>query len=349
MAALLHDIGYAMDVLNGSRKFLDFFHHSDALRSLGESFERAITELSKNPELDVFGIQKAQGIEQDHGIIGALHLHSLLKHIAQDDPSASPDKYMPAIQAVALHNLRRHSDKISFAEQPLAFLLAICDQLQEWRRPQLSFATSPNWLLAKLGGSSTEAVGLEGAFKSMNANLNVIPGSAGQLNLRFRAGATGNPNLAITMEYGGQINRNSGIFSLWLDATLNFQRLDFEGLPLDISITYITPLYKNHVHREPQSQLYRLRNAAHETHMSFLMEWFPTRQEIDTNGAFLTNGAVSYRHNNKREELTLDLRALSNKTLVTRGMGAFRKCLQEWKNFNDDREFPGDYVSVTPE
>jgi hypothetical protein len=150
------------------------------------------------------------------------------------------------------------------------------------------------------------------------------------------------------MEYDEQINRNSGVFSVWLDATLNFQRLDFEGLPLDISVTYVTPLYENHEHRVSQPQLHRLRNAAHETHMSFLMKWFPTGQKATTDRVLLTNGAVTY-HCDNREELTLDLRALSSRVLMTRGMDAFWKCLQEWKHFNDDRDFPGDYVPVTPE
>jgi hypothetical protein len=181
VAALLHDIGYAMDVLNSSRRFLNFFQHSRALRSLDKSFEQAIARLSKEPELETLGIAKDQGMERDHGVIGALHLHSLLEHIAQDDPTVDPGEYMPAIQAIALHNLRRHRDKVSFAQQPLAFLLAVCDQLQEWQRPQLSFATSPNWLLARLGGAPADLVGLEGAFKSMNANLSVLSGSLGTL------------------------------------------------------------------------------------------------------------------------------------------------------------------------
>lgn len=348
MAALLHDIGYAMDVLNSSRKFLDFFHHSSALKLLDKSFEDAISQLSKEPELKAFGIQQSPGTERDHGIIGALHLQSLLKRIHKEDSTIDVDEYKPAIEAIALHNLRGSNDRVSFSKQPLAFLLAVCDQLQEWRRPHLSFATSPNWMLAKLGGAPADSAALEGAFKSMNANLSILTGNKGDIKVRFRAGAGGSPVLAFTLEYDEEINRNSGVFSVWLDATLNFQRLDFDGLPLDISVTYITPFYENHEHGVPQSQLNRLRNAAHETHMSFLMEWFPTRQEKTAGKVLLSNEAITYC-SNSREELTLNLRALSKRILMTRGMDAFRKCLQEWKHFNDDRDFPGDYVSVTPE
>jgi hypothetical protein len=30
-------------------------------------------------------------------------------------------------------------------------------------------------------------------------------------------------------------------------------------------------------------------------------------------------------------------------------MGAFWHHLREWKRYNEDRDFPGDYVSVIPE
>jgi hypothetical protein len=149
------------------------------------------------------------------------------------------------------------------------------------------------------------------------------------------------------------INKDGNIFGVWLDATLNFQRLDFTGLPLDITVTYVTPLFKRHQSDEGQSQYHRLRDAAYETHMSFLEEWFPTRCENLEKGATLTNRAITYRRlhrdNAEKEELTLDLRALSGKALMTKGMDSFWQCLQQWKRFNEDRDFPGDYVSVVPE
>lgn len=45
-----------------------------------------------------------------------------------------------------MHNSRKHT--VSFASNPLAFLLILCDSLQEWHRPQLGFATSPGLLLS---------------------------------------------------------------------------------------------------------------------------------------------------------------------------------------------------------
>jgi hypothetical protein len=361
MAALLHDIGYAMDLLNSSRDYLKFFKHSETLRNLCESFSDAVKKLSDAEELEKVGISKERrkkedqdadkkhGIGEDHGVIGALHLQTLLEHIAVEDKSLWPGYYEPAIQAIALHNLRRREDGISFKEKPLAFLLALCDQLQEWRRPQLEYATSPHLMLAKLSGASGDTDRLKGAFKYLWANLEGQLDDKGNIQLKFQPGVD-YPHLSFIMDYGEKINRNSGVFNTWLDATLNFQRLNFDGLPLEISVSFKTPFYKDPYQEKPypQQQLHRLRNAAHETHMSFLWEWFPRDENRDGS---LTNGAVTYEANQdeQRETLTLDLRKLSLKPLMTKNMDAFRERLKEWKHFNDDREFPGDYVNAIPD
>jgi hypothetical protein len=361
IAALLHDVGHGMEVLNSSREYFKFFKHSEALKSLQDSFEEAARKLSDAKELDKVGIseerrkvkdlgtEKNHGIGEDHGVIGALHLQTLLEHIHVEEPNVDPEKYKPAVQAIALHNLRRREDKISFSRQPLAFLLAVCDQLQEWRRLRLAYATSPQWMLSRLRGASGETNIAEGSVSSMKTDLHVESGATGDIHLMFQPNGEGDSSLAFMLNYDNGINRNSGIFSTWLDATLNFQRLDFTGLPLDISVTYSTPLYNNDGHNPAQPQLHRLRNAAFETHMSFLMDWFPDKPGKINGKDCMTNGAVSYLINGDREELTLHLRNLAGKGLMTKNLRAFQDCLKEWKLYNEDRDFPGDYAPVIPD
>jgi hypothetical protein len=361
LAALLHDVGYAMDLLNSSRKFLDFFENSAALRSLCKSFADAVRNLSTEKELAKVGISKKRrerkdngtgeehGIGEDHGVIGALHLQTLLEHIQEEDPDVHPDEFKPAVEAIALHNLRKHEDEISFIKQPLAFLLALCDQLQEWQRPQLPFATSPNWILARLRGTSIDSDNIEGGFKNMQASITGRADLKGGIHLRFMQKPGKNPCLVFEIVYGDRINRNSGVFSTWLGATLNFQRLNFDGLPLDIRVKYITPFFDNEGHNVPQPQMHRLRSVAHETHMAFLIDWFPDAKKTIDGIEYLTNDSVMYRVLEKnREELTLNLKKLAGKAIMTKGMGAFRERLKEWKHYNDDRDFPGDYASVIP-
>jgi hypothetical protein len=273
----------------------------------------------------------------------------LLERIASDDPTVRIDDYEPAITAIALHNLRRSEDRIAFKDQPLAFLLAICDQLQEWSRPRLAYSTAPVWLLARLRGSIAPAGDLEEAYKSLSANISVKSAKPGEIRMAFPSGDR-RRKLGLTATYTDLANRNSGVFLTWLDATLNFQRLDFGGLPLDIALTFDTPQFMPDDGTPPQPQLFRLRDAAYETHMSFLYDWFPT--ECMPGSRTLSNGAVTYQQIDglrPRERLTLDLRAQSGNTLITKDMDAFWEHIRKWKRYNEDRDFPGDYVSVIPE
>jgi hypothetical protein len=167
-----------------------------------------------------------------------------------------------------------------------------------------------------VGGASSDIEDLDGVFKSMTINVNTHQDIQGNISLYLGTNSKdGNPHLDFTIEYGEQVNRNSYLFHIWLDATLNFQRLDFTGLPLNITVNYVTPLYRKSKEHEGQSQLFRLRNAAHETHMSFLEEWFPTEQTTGNNKAITHNlGKRGY------ETLSLELKALSDKALMTRDM-----------------------------
>lgn len=349
MAALLHDIGRAMDVLNSSWEYLSFFKHSGALRRLAESYGAAIRQLSQEQEVWRLGIiSPGSGIERDHGIVGALHLRALLESIARTDRSVKPADYLPAVRAIALHNLRRPDHRIIFDRDPLAFLLALCDQLQEWRRPRFSYATSPNLILSKLGGALQAPDEPRDALRQITTNLQVRTDEHNGIWMGLDRTIGQPPGLDFWLEYDEQINTFSRVFYVWLDATLNFQRMDLHGLPLDMRVHYVTPQYRPKGSRSgtPQRQLHRLRDAAFETHMTFLSEWFPSEG----------NTAVRYRSiedasdsKQRREVLTLDLKALSGRARMTRQLDAFTECLEQWKHYRDDQQFPGDYAVPTPE
>ena len=48
--------------------------------------------------------------------------------------STFPGEIMPACHAISLHNLMPEDVKIDFKRYPYAFLLCLCDELQDWGR-----------------------------------------------------------------------------------------------------------------------------------------------------------------------------------------------------------------------
>jgi hypothetical protein len=171
-----------------------------------------------------------------------------------------------------------------------------------------------------------------------------------EIGLQFSKDDKGHASVEFTLAYNGEVCKSGGVFNVWLDATLNFQRFIFTGLPLDIRVTFETPMFRRDGQSAapPQRQLHRLREAAYDTHMAFLDDWFP---QSATGNHALTNGAVTYQADDAHqlERLTLHLNELAQRTLMQRDMDTFRTYLQKWKHYLDDREFPGDYVGAIPE
>jgi len=343
LAALLHDVGYGVDLLQGVQDLLKFFKNAKALQGLGDDLSRACDNVSKRIGKKGFVDYEAEDkVVQDHGVVAALHLQELLKGIAKDDPSVVVKEYEPAIRAIALHNSRKHT--VAFKKDPLAFLLIVCDTIQEWNRLQLSFATAPASILARLRERGVREEELTGPLDSVAVNAKRRkPGDVRRFAL------DGTPRtLRFTLTYSEEVNRNANVFHLWLDASRNFQRLDFKGLPkkFDIQVEYVTPLYRK---REPgaseEQQMHRLRDAADRTHMGFLDEWFPNvkQGEVMTNGA-VEHGVKEASGNGRRmEHLSLNLRALSKKKRITKDIGEFHKSLRRWHRYSEDRDFAGDY------
>ncbi|MBN2444867.1 MAG: hypothetical protein JXJ04_26165 [Spirochaetales bacterium] len=349
LSALLHDLGYCIDIQKSVLGLLDFLQNSVYLKEFTIDLKEAIKKLSeKIGDLGFVGYDPADDPGKDHGIIGALHLYGLLENIVKDDKSVLIDEYKPVVRAIALHNSRRHT--VSFKNDPLAFLLILCDTIQEWNRPRLDFATAPTELLSRLMRHGAREEDFTGPLDnvSIDAKDTILDTGIKEFSLKE------NNALHFRLKYTSDIQFNSGVFNLWLDASCNFQRLSFDGLDKDfnIDVEYVTPVYRDEK-GAPYQQLYRLRDAARETHMGFLEHWFPDQIDLKRKGTY-TNGAISYstekiNDNSDEEEyehLTLHLRELCNpqKPRITRDIDAFREYLSRWKQYNNDRQFKGDYA-----
>jgi hypothetical protein len=75
-------------------------------------------------------------VNLDHGVVGAI---SLLKSLGTpEEIKENKDElegYLKAAQAIALHNFKDELPDYIFDNNPLAFLLVLADEMQEWGRP----------------------------------------------------------------------------------------------------------------------------------------------------------------------------------------------------------------------
>ncbi len=342
VTSLFHDIGYAIEIFNSTRRVFDFFSHSSKISNFIKNLDKAVSELSKDFK-DFFGFIPEDGPEKDHGVIAAEHMSALRDTIDKD--AGKLKQYDCAFRAIAFHNHRKV--KVSFKNDPFAFLLILCDTLQEWNRPHLNFSNAPDIMLAKLLPGSDLNSGFSYTGPLDTVNVSIDKGQEESFCFRYP------DKLIFQLHYTDEINVNSGVFNLWLDSTCNLQRLVSDGLPFDIELQYITPLFN--VSGKFESQMHRLREAAAETHMNMLHEWFPVNAEkgVSTNGAITHYTDVSIldkdcRSPENHEALVINLKKLGNKVHITEDISVFRSKLQKWKRFNEDRDFKGDYVNDIP-
>ena len=261
VASLLHDNGYAIDVLASVRGMLGFYQHSRELNRIADGVRGLIDGLSSTlGERSYMSLRGGDKPGADHGVVSAVHLDSLIEHIGSHKNIGGA--YTATARAMGVHNHRK--PKIDFEKEPLSFLLILCDTLQEWNRPSLTYSAAPSSLLARLlpDAHSVEPPRIVQQFRVEHRLA--LPG--------------GEPKIIFELHYGEQINRNGGVFNLWLDSSSNLQRLRHTGLPCDIDIRMVTPVPLAPRHSDGdgtrrESQMHRLVEAANETHMNFLADW----------------------------------------------------------------------------
>ena len=123
VAALLHDVGYGIDVLKGVRSLPGFFGNAAPLGELPEQLSKVLDRMSEELVADGLALYTAEDKPgEDHGVVAAWHLQKLLDRAAEKDGKLQPEEYSPAIRAIALHNSRKHI--VSFLDEPLGFLLS---------------------------------------------------------------------------------------------------------------------------------------------------------------------------------------------------------------------------------
>jgi hypothetical protein len=163
LAATFHDMGYPIEkVDNWFREFLSLFLKVDTPIQFG--LDQILTPIFYEYVGYISGTHHLKGLpastgdanaqkdwrlhnilhnelkKKNHGVISSLLLiHTLL---TQEDIGRYQEwlfgtfltDILPACHAIAVHNLELKDYKIKLKEFPYAFLLILCDALQDWKR-----------------------------------------------------------------------------------------------------------------------------------------------------------------------------------------------------------------------
>jgi len=355
LAALLHDFGYAVDVTKGLRDWLDFFV-SGPFDTLKAGIKGALKAMGgaagADPFADEYGFEDLADAWEDHGLVGAHHLHTLIEETKPPISHATDQ----AIRAIAVHNCQEIPIRYARGVTGLPALLCLCDLLQTWHRPHFPhFSMGPAWMMSVLGGRQRVAPLDDDGHVTLRANVRFEPHGE-EIVPVF------DDFLVLRLVYDHTVNRDSYVFNVWLDATRSLQRIDFRGLPHDVLVQIQTPVWTSPSEGRPVRHIDRLRDAGNDTHMAYMHAWLrATEQEQDSipkvddqdgNRALTAHrlrycfsaAAADDGRRDPSEMLSFSLRKMDGTMdLMTEGLDRFRRDLKHWRRYHEDRTYEGDY------
>ena len=144
VASLYHDVGYPLSLLADIGRLtegLDSDRAKTLRKAIGDACDVGANAFADGAKVDFRLGDDVSVPALDHGVASAIHLRHLLKTTMQTQ--GERDLYEPAVRAVARHNLPESrfamgaSPRIpagGLENEPLSFLLVLCDDVQEWGR-----------------------------------------------------------------------------------------------------------------------------------------------------------------------------------------------------------------------
>jgi len=234
LSGLLHDVGYGLDLNRHMIPHLHFFKACPILKkfqeNLAKDFERSEQILCAL--LDQWFSFGTLSDKLDHGIVSAMHL-LFLAHAGEDlDKEAKPSEewcedICEAFEAIGKHNLE--GTHIIPWESPLAFLLFLCDHLQEWDRPRpdsIQMRRSVSTLVHRPGDCSAAGSNIVRYFSTnlrWNNETVKLPDSD-QLRLTLHCNDAGREHFEPAL--------------IWCYNTYDFQRVDQSKWLYDFSVVF---------------------------------------------------------------------------------------------------------------
>ena len=235
VASLLHDVGYVLNIYNLIDEEVKYIT-SEAIDTLKNKIKIATTEGIGTFTSNV--LEKLKGIYieieagelngLDHGVVSALHVLNIL-----EKSSINYKEYLPAISAILMHNLTMRPLDIEI--EPIAVLLTICDELQDWERPKVETLPFKERVFAAIrygGCLSFERSSIMDVIKiSLDNEINPYDDGVQLL---------GDNKLEFVLDYREvSKERDFCIFYPWLLKSFKLQRLDLKEL-FDIHTIFLS-------------------------------------------------------------------------------------------------------------
>jgi hypothetical protein len=259
VAALLHDIGYALQVIPQGLEALS----ESMVRALGDMVDDIRQLLSQAPnkiaDYDPTPTRASSHLEiGDHAHVS---MATVLAHLRLlNDQWRTASAYNQAAAAIIDHDSQ--NAPIDYAADPLSMLIVLCDQLQDWGRPRLdASALARNFLsnLRKPPKERYEPLSIQELFTSSHLYVNAQLDES--CNLVHPTSADSHPIMVFLLD-GPEAGRGGYEPAVaWLDTCRAFQRIR----PAEnVDLPWIHVVLQHNVASDGVSELHRLSRFAYD-------------------------------------------------------------------------------------
>lgn len=233
VGALLHDVGYVLKLIEYPISHLAFFQEKTSeifWENMGQQLKILQQEQSKEScerlKTNIGLILSSENMKNvDHGVLSALviaaHLNGVNKQEWINDMQW-------AIEAAALHNYPEEAP-LKYREHPMAFLLHLCDNLQEWNRPLIQGEKLRQAMLVNIVRAPTMATHKNRPF------VNYLT-----MSVKYEDAfpkLIGN-RLRLKMRFGPADELNCYPPLIWIGHTQQMQRINNCQLPITLTLQH---------------------------------------------------------------------------------------------------------------
>lgn len=170
---------------------------------------------------------------EDHGVRSYLYVKSVLETLPEENEKLLKE-FKPALAAIKKHNLM--TEKINFAEEPLSFLLVLCDELQEWGRARVDITELRETMISKINFPDTDILPVNSLLNYLHLGVD--------LDEEKKCGKLPGKRFDFCLFYKDATKENFEPLAIWLLKSYNFQRLMLQGNIFEINVNLCHPVCK---------------------------------------------------------------------------------------------------------
>jgi len=329
-AALLHDLGRAHEIPLSLPELLRHLNTPDLekyAKSVQEGIEAANVALDEAiiSQFESVGLTIADPkarVSHDHGVVSGSHLIHTLKRTAGDETFLKSADTRAILQAIVRHN--RSCEVIGASEEPLSYMLVLCDHLQEWSRPRFQAHQLAMGFLGSTQIASRFSVRGQKAARWLTPKAAYV---GDQNAIDFRG-----EDLQFTLQCEAP---RSSLFEpacLWVSMTREFERIWFKrGYPT-VELEFRHPYSETHARSLRSAyEMELLREFSRTQEGSFLSAWLGTVDRRDGGMSHSVDTPRAGAEHAERFSLTLGLRRKDTPRLLNAMPKNFYTQFVEWK------------------